>query len=193
MKLMNLLLESIEESEGSDQDIQKAVAKFLKIDPAKVDLEKAEKGESAPEQDIKEIVAAAITIAGLIPPALEFMGWAIKKIKASYSKEPSKFGEYLSKKGHALHNAYTYPIERFLAGIAYFQKSGSKLKDKTYRQKIANIIYAVIMLSIAGVGIAKHIKHLAGVGPVLYIIADGVKGGLSIADIAKNALSGFTV
>lgn len=192
MKLMNLLLESLDEAQGSDQEIQKAVAKFLKVDPAKVDIEKAEKGESAPKQEIDEIVGTAITILGLIPPILEFMGWAIKNIKSMYSSEPAKFAEKLSKAGHKLHEVYTKPIERFLAGISYFQKPGSKLKDKKYRQKVANIIYAVIMLSIAGVGVAQHIKHLDGVGPVLHVIADGVKSGVSIADIAKNALSGLT-
>jgi hypothetical protein len=192
MKLMNLLLESLEESQNSDEEIKKAVAKALKIDASKVDIEKAEKGETAPEQEIKEIVGTVITILGLLPAAMELVGWVAKKIKSTYSQEPSKFGEYMSKKGHELHKAYTYPFERFLAGVAYFQKPGSKLKNKEYRQKIANILYAITMLSIAGVGVAKHIKDLAGVGPVLHVIADGVKGGLSIVDIAKNALSGFT-
>jgi hypothetical protein len=192
MKLMHLLLESLDEAEVSDQEIQKAVGKFLKIDPTKVDIDKAEKGESAPEQEIKEVIGTAITVAGLIPPALEFMGWAIKKIKSVYSQEPSKFGEKLSKAGHAIHEKYTWPLERFLAGIAYFQKKDSKLKNKKYRQKIANILYAVIMLSIAGVGVAQHIKHLDGVGPVLHVIADSIKSGVSMVDIAKNAISAVT-
>jgi hypothetical protein len=192
MKLMPLLLESLHEAAVSDDAIKKAVAKVVKVDPAKVDIEKGEKGETSNDQEIEEIVGTAITVLGLIPPILEFMGWAIKKIKSTYTEDPSNFGTKLSKAGHKIHEIYTYPLERFLAGIAFFQKKGSKLKNKEYRQKVANIIYAVIMLSIAGVGVAKHIKHLEGVAPILHVIADGVKSGVSIAEIAKNALSSFT-
>lgn len=189
MKLMHILLESINEAEVSDDAIKKAVAKLVKVDANKVDLEKAEHGESAPQTGLDE-VAIAITIAGLIPAALELLGGTANWVKKHFGddKNPSAIGEKLKKAGHQLHKAYTYPIERMLAGVAYFQKKGSKLKDPKFRQKVANILYAATMLSVAGAGIAEHIKHLDGVGPVVKTMADGVKAGLSVAQIAGEAV-----
>jgi hypothetical protein len=189
MKLMNLLLESLNEAEVSDDAIEKAVAKLVKVDPSKVDLDKAEKGESAEQSELNE-VAIAITIAGLIPAALELLGGAANWFKKHFGddKSPSAVGEKLKKAGHQLHKAYTYPIERMLAGVAYFQKKGSKLKDPKYRQKVANILYAATMLSIAGAGIAEHITKLDGVAPVVKTMADGAKAGLSISQIAGEAI-----
>ncbi len=45
------------------------------------------------------------------------------------------------------------------------------------------------MMGVAGVGIASHIGHLTGVGPVLTTIADGVKEGKSIVDLVKGVAS----
>jgi hypothetical protein len=43
------------------------------------------------------------------------------------------------------------------------------------------------MFGVAGYGVASHIKHLVGVGPVLTTLADGVKAGKSVVDIVKDA------
>jgi hypothetical protein len=75
-----------------------------------------------------------------------------------------------------------------LAGVAYFQKKDAKLKDPKFRQKVANIIYAATMLSLAGAGIAEHITKLDGIAPVIKTMADGAKAGLSIAQIAGEAI-----
>jgi hypothetical protein len=63
----------------------------------------------------------------------------------------------------------------------------TKLQDEKYREKLANIIYATAMFGVAGYGVASHIKHLVGVGPVLATLADGVKAGKSVVDIVKDA------
>ena len=42
------------------------------------------------------------------------------------------------------------------------------------------------MIGIAGAGVISHIKHLAGVGPIITTIADLVKEGLSIKDVVKS-------
>ena len=70
----------------------------------------------------------------------------------------------------------------YLVGLT----AGGPLKDKKYREKIANIIYAAAMIGIAGAGVISHIKHLAGVGPIITTIADLVKEGLSIKDVVKS-------
>ena len=70
----------------------------------------------------------------------------------------------------------------YLVGLT----AGGPLKDKEFREKIANIIYAAAMIGIAGAGIISHIKHLTGVGPVIETIAELVKEGLSIKDVVKT-------
>jgi hypothetical protein len=245
-KLAGIITEDFDflEEEGtvSDDVIEKAIAQAVRIDPTKVDLEKIENGEPLTEEELNEIaVTTVVTIAGLIPIALNVAGWATNRIKQKFginlsnqqkqqlarvkqsiekkekeietldkaNNKPaedkarkeleklihfrdSEFGSSIANKlksaGESLHHAYVYPIERLLAGIAYFQKKGSKLKDKHYREKVANILYAITMVTIAGAGVISHIKHLAGVGPIITTIADLVKGGKSIADIAKEVL-----
>ena len=76
---------------------------------------------------------------------------------------------------------------QFVAWTAEKFGKKTKLQDEKYREKLANIIYATAMLTVAGFGVAAHIKHLAGVGPVLTTLADGVKAGKSVVDIVKDA------
>lgn len=97
----------------------------------------------------------------------------------------SDFGQWSKKQAHKLHHAYTWPIRTFLKGWAFFKKD-SKLKDKKYRERVANIIYAISMAIYAGVGILSHLGHLHGVAPVSTAIAEGVKEGKSLVDIFKG-------
>jgi len=225
----------------SDDEIEKAAAAALNVsvddvpDQEPTEEEKAKVDEAA--------VTLAITIAGLIPPALNLVGSVankakqmfglsdqeqkelkelekkieftedlIKKADKSTFGEPNaeerqararlerlkkekdekfgtKIGNMAKHAGHSLHEAYTYPIRKMLQFVAWTaEKFGkkTKLQDGKYREKLANIIYAATMLSIAGYGVAAHIKHLVGVGPVLTTLADGVKAGKSIVDIVKD-------
>ena len=222
----------------SDDEIEKAAAAALNVsvddipDQEPTEEEKTKVDESA--------VTLAITIAGLIPPALNLVGGIANKAKEMFGlsdeekielekldklikgkekyiedldvkdspkekeergkiealkkqrdeKFGTKIGNMAKHAGHSLHEAYTYPIRKMLQFIAWtaemFGKK-TKLQDEKYREKLANIIYATAMFSVAGYGVASHIKHLAGVGPVLTTLADGVKAGKSIADIVKDA------
>jgi len=236
----------------SDENIENAIAKVLKIDPSKVDLDKIEKEEPSEEdiKDLKESIAlTAITIAGLIPPALELVGSTTNWVKRNFAlsdqekkeldilnqkiKDKEKeielldknddpkeenareelstlikqkdelygteFGTKMKEWGHKLHHAYTWPIRKMLDGLAWWEKLKhqvygdsfklTKIQDKKFREKLANIIYATIMLGIAGFGVASHLKHLVGVGPVLTTIADGVKAGKSTAEIVQSIAS----
>jgi hypothetical protein len=238
--------------EAKDDDIEKAIAKVLKIDPSKIDLYKIEKNEEPSKEDLKEgVVTLAITIAGLIPPALELVGsttnW-VKRNATNWTPEEkqrldtinqnikekkkeanaldkandprekqvkaeleeliktrdtifgSKAGNFMKKWGEKLHHAYVWPIKKMLDGIAWYQRYRAKFynddkplskfaTDEHLREKIANIMYATIMMSIAGVGAISHLKHLAGVATVATTIADGVKASKSAADILKDVLS----
>lgn len=235
-------------SEVDDSDIENAIAKALKIDASKVDLDKIEKGEEPEKEDINEIGATlAITIAGLIPPALELVGSTTNWVKRNFGLSDqekkdldninkqikfkknqidradtanadaveqkyreeledliktrdelygTKAGNKMKEWGEKLHHAYVWPIKKMLQGIAWYERlvgrkdkgKLSKLQNEESREKIANIIYATIMLSIAGYGVAAHIKHLAGVGPVLTTIGDGVKAGKSTKEILNGVL-----
>ena len=97
----------------------------------------------------------------------------------------SDFGQWMKHKAHKLHGAYVWPIKKVLAGIAFFQKKDSKLKDPKYREKVANVLYAITMAGVAGAGILSHLGHLSGVGNISITIADMVKEGASLKDIFK--------
>ena len=222
----------------SDDEIEKAAAAALNVsvddvpDQEPTEEEKAKVDESA--------ILTAITIAGLIPPALNLVGSIANKAKQMFGlsdeeqaelaklnkhiEDMEKYIENLDKKnspkeeeersrleqakkqrdekfgtkignmakhaGHGLHELYTRPIRKMLQFVAWTaEKFGkkTKLQDEKYREKLANIIYAVAMFSVAGYGVATHIKHLAGVGPVLTTLADGVKAGKSVVDLVKDA------
>ena len=222
----------------SDDEIEKAAAAALNVsvddvpDQEPTEEEKAKVDESA--------ILTAITIAGLIPPALNLVGGIANKAKEMFGlsdeekqelekldklikgkekyiedldvknspkeeeerekletlkkqrdeKFGTKIGNMAKHAGHGLHELYTRPIRKMLQFVAWTaEKFGkkTKLQDEKYREKLANIIYAAAMLTVAGFGVAAHIKHLAGVGPVLTTLADGVKAGKSVVDLVKDA------
>jgi hypothetical protein len=92
---------------------------------------------------------------------------------------------------HSLHEEYVYPIKKILQFTAWTaEKFGkkTKLSDPKYREKIANIVYAVFMFGLGGYGVLSHIHHLTGVYEVSVFIADSFKAGKSVADIIKGAI-----
>lgn len=118
----------------------------------------------------------------------------IKKTKYS-----SKAGNKLKDLGHDWHKLYTYPIRAILKGAAWVErqepgkKSGalkmSKLQNKEYREKVANVIYATIMIFIGGYGVVEQVKNLNGVEPVLTAVVDSIKTGVSMKEVLESAVS----
>jgi len=101
----------------------------------------------------------------------------------------TSFAEWLKNKGHELHHAYTTPIRLALYGLAKISKKDSKLRDEKFREKIANVIYAITMVSLAGIGIWEGLSSLSGVNEVGSIILKGIEGGLNTSEIRKQAIS----
>lgn len=100
----------------------------------------------------------------------------------------SDFGNWLKEKGHQLHSLYTSPIRATLKGIAFFSKPSSVLRDSKVREKVANIIYAGFMITLAGYGIMSSISHLAGLSEVAQIFLKGLESGVQISEIRKEAI-----
>ena len=117
----------------------------------------------------------------------------IKELEEEKDKKfGSKLGIFFKDTAHGLHEMYLGPIKLVLEGIAWTaSKFGKKIKiqDEAYRDKIAEIIYAIVMISAAGIGIASHFSHLNAVQPVLSTIVDMAKGGKSVADIVKTVIT----
>jgi hypothetical protein len=222
----------------SDDEIEKAAAAALNVSVDDIPDQKPTEEEKAKIDEVSATLL--ITIAGLIPPALNLVGSIANKAKQMFGLSPeeqdelakldklisgkekyiedldvknspkeeeerskleqlkkqrdekfgTKIGNMTKHAGHSLHEAYTYPIRKMLQFVAWtaemFGKK-TKLQDEKYREKLANIIYATAMFGVAGYGVASHIKHLVGVGPVLTTLADGVKAGKSVVDIVKDA------
>jgi hypothetical protein len=114
----------------------------------------------------------------------------IAKLKAIRDKLfGTSFGNWLKEKGHELHHAYTSPIRLALLGMSKLTKKDSKLRDEQFREKVANVIYSITMVSLAGMGIWQGISHLNGVSEVSGIILKGIEGGVNTAEIRKQALT----
>ena len=101
----------------------------------------------------------------------------------------SNFGNWMKEKGHKLHHVYTSPIRAVLWTISKATKKTSKLRDEKFREKVANVIYAIAMVGLAGWGIWSTLGHMAGVGEVSQIVLKGVEGGLNSNEIRKQALT----
>jgi len=101
----------------------------------------------------------------------------------------SNFGNWMKEKGHALHHAYTAPIRAVLWTISKATKSSSKLRDEKFREKAANVIYAITMVGLAGYGIWATLGHMAGVGEVAQIVLKGLESGVNTKELIKTALT----
>jgi len=119
-----------------------------------------------------------------------------KEIKELEEEKEKRFGSKLGSifKGaaHEIHETYLGPIKLVLKGIAWTaDKFGKKIKiqDEAYRDKIAEIIYAVVMISAAGAGVASHLSHLTSIQPILTTIVELAKGGKSVGDILKAVIT----
>lgn len=100
----------------------------------------------------------------------------------------SNVGKWIHKSAHGLHKLYTSPIRLLLYTISLGFKKGSKIKDQEWRTRTANVLYACLMIWIAGVGIKEALSSLEGVKQFITLIADVAKEGVSIADIVKAVL-----
>lgn len=114
----------------------------------------------------------------------------ILKLKAIRDKLfGTSFGNWLKQNGHKLHHVYTSPIRLALLGMSKLTKRDSRLRDEKFREKVANVIYSITMISLAGVGIWQGISHLNGVKDVGSLILKGIESGVNTSEIRKQALT----
>lgn len=111
-----------------------------------------------------------------------------KAIKAKMAPYETKAGAILKHAGHSLHHAYTAPIRGLLNLAGKLTKKGHTLRDKKKNEIRANVIYATIMIFLAGYGVASHIGHLKGAADVAITVADGAKAGKSLSELIEGAL-----
>lgn len=101
----------------------------------------------------------------------------------------SDFGNWLKEKGHQLHHLYTSPIRAVLWTISKFTKKNSWLRNEHNREKLANVLYAITMVSLAGYGIMEGLGALDGVKEVASIILKGTEANLNASEIRKQAIT----
>ena len=114
--------------------------------------------------------------------------WRKELERLEHLVQISNIGKYAHKAAHGLHKLYTSPIRLLLWTISLATKKGSRLRDDEWRTKCANVIYACLMIWVAGTGIKEALSSLEGVEQFLTLIADVAKEGVSIADIVKAVL-----
>ena len=139
------------------------------------------------KEKIKEGAIAATVVA--FPILLKLAGKLAKKLSNKFnSSKLEAGGDKLVKWGKSLHKAYTWPVRKFLQGISHFTPKGNKLKDKAFREKIANIIYASIMIYVAGDGIYDAIKNFSGIPEAYTAMVEATEGGASVLEVIESAL-----
>tara|TARA_R110000868_G_C10694060_1_gene748611 strand:+ start:50 stop:814 length:765 start_codon:yes stop_codon:yes gene_type:complete len=156
-----------------------------KLELAKLDKLIAEKKKYIEALDSKQI--------GVVGSKEEKERVTLEKLQEEREEKfGSVYGNFFKHAGHTLHEVYTSPIQAFLLVSSWTLKrlgKESKLHDGRFRDRLSNVIYAVIMCSIGTVGVLSHLSHLSGVAAVSTAIADGFKAGKSIKEIIEGALT----
>jgi hypothetical protein len=109
----------------------------------------------------------------------------------------SKVGKALGKFAHMAHAAFVYPIKKILQGVAFL--NGNKwLKENA--GPAADLIYACIMIGIAGFGIYHALEGVSGVSSALshlgtnsealtHLVVDSLKGGDMTIEVLKTVIT----
>lgn len=121
-----------------------------------------------------------------------------EKVKELHSKmATSKVGQALEKFAHVAHEAFVWPIKKILQGVAWL--NGNEWLKKN-AEPAANLIYATIMIGVAGQGIVHSISNIASVKAALsslgssaeniaHLTVDSLKGKDMTADVIKTVLN----
>ncbi len=133
---------------------------------------------------------------------------ATKKLKKAYNQTrkaymdakheydhtygPKFFGDdkTWAEKGHQLHALYVKPIIGLLKMLAYlpFGYGWKAMRDPVKREKAANIIYGMIMVSIAGYGVWSHLGHAHGLMAYSEIATEVADGSIAVGEAAEAAI-----
>ena len=164
-ELKDILASGVKGVEGDDEIIDKALKGELK--------------------DVKEALAVASVL--VAPILIKLVGKLLNKIQSKLGST-NKSGDDLIKLGKALHKAYTLPVRLVLQGIGGLAKTPNKFQDKAFRAKVANVIYADVMIFVAGKGVVKGVQNFAGVKSALTVIFETIEGGGSITEVITAAM-----
>ena len=109
----------------------------------------------------------------------------------------SKVGKALGKFAHMAHAAFVFPIKKILQGVAFL--NGNKwLKENA--APAADLIYACIMIGVAGFGIYHALEGVSGVSSALshlgtnsealtHLVVDSLKGSDMTMEVLKSVIS----
>lgn len=109
----------------------------------------------------------------------------------------SKVGKALGKFAHMAHAAFVYPIKKILQGVAFM--NGNKwLKQNA--GPAAELIYACIMIGVAGYGIYHALEGVSGVSSALshlgtnsealtHLVVDSLKGSDMTMEVLKTVIT----
>jgi hypothetical protein len=109
----------------------------------------------------------------------------------TYGPKFFKSDKTWAEKGHQLHALYVKPILGLLKMLAYLPwpfPSWKAMRDPAKREKAANIIYGLIMVSIAGYGVWSHLGHAHGLMAYSEIATEVADGSLAVGEAAESAI-----
>jgi len=108
-----------------------------------------------------------------------------KQKELENSISASKAGKLFSKRSKSLHHAYVSPIEKLIYGIGWLKGDDAMKKNA---HSVAEVIYVLIMLSIAGYGVYHSLHEMPSVigafkniglnfDNIAHLVIDSIKGG----------------
>lgn len=136
---------------------------------------------------------------GKLPDGTKVTAEDLHKLEDDLFK--SKAGEFIKNLGHKLHDKYVAPIRGLIAGLMWMYKGNKKSMLQCWKeaQRPAEIIYAVVMLGVAGYGAvhsilsipsaAAAISSIGGITNLATAVTDATKGGEMTSKIIKSVLS----
>ena len=173
----------LREEEFSSDELKDILSIGIKGDEVDDEiLDKALKGEL---KDIKESLGIASIL--VAPILAKLAGKLLNKIQAKLGSK-NRSGDELIKFGKGLHKLYTLPVRLILQAVGGLAKTPNKFQDKAFRVKVANVIYAAVMIFVAGKGVVKGIQHFAGINSALTVIFETIEGGGSITEVVAAAM-----
>jgi len=89
--------------------------------------------------------------------------------------------------GHKLHELYITPIMGFLKVLGFI-RVWPQMRDIKKREKVANIIYSIAMVALAGYGVWSHLAHAHGLAAYASIAAEVADGGVAATSGIESAL-----
>lgn len=184
---------------ASDSDLEKlfkSIAKELSSkhltdkNPDEVELDDIDSTEAVQKEEVLN-ESLTITLILASPTLLKILGKLITWVGAKVA------GESIIHLAHKVHKAFVWPLKKILLGVAWLNNN-KWLKENA--EPAADLIYAIIMIGVAGSGITHSLEGVTGLKAAItklgtdlekltHLTVDTLKGSDMTVDVLKAILT----